>query len=335
MERSGKIGAMLRAIPGYAGYRDKEDRRDADRAVRDQIAAGLQQRAGRVDAVAAKVAGAGDYAAVGGVTNLSRDIRALETRILTATYGYGGLFAARDVDAVALDRIGAFDEALLAGVTILDDLIATLEAAPPAERAGAIEGVGAAVGQLERQFAARATVIETARPSTIVPAAPPVAAALDGSRGPTLSPAWELHERDAISVLGANGVIDARVEVDAGDDSFRLFRLQGEAPRAWLLVGKLASAPHGMLRDSTPPADARTDVIDGVPFALAASGRGVGAAIGAGGAATQRPVGWSRFVGAADGTRIAIALDWPSERQLFAGSLVDPSDVEQFGSSVR
>ena len=70
MERSGKIGAMLRAIPGYAGYRDKEDRRDADRAVRDQIAAGLQQRAGRVDAVAAKVAGAGDYAAVGGVTNL-------------------------------------------------------------------------------------------------------------------------------------------------------------------------------------------------------------------------------------------------------------------------
>lgn len=335
MERSGKIGSVLRAIPGYAGYRDKENRRDADRVVRDQVAAALQQRAGRIDAVAAKIASAGDLRSVGAVTTLSRDIRSLETRILTATYGYGGLFAARDIDAAALDQIGAFDEALLAGVAALDDPLAALEAATPDVRDAAITAVGAAITHLDRQFAARASVIDTARPSTIVPAPPPVAAALDGVTSPALSPAWELHDRDAISVLGANGVIDARIEVDAGDASFRLFRLQGEAPRSWLLVGKLASAPHAMLREASLPTDPQVTTFDGVPYALAGSGRGAGSAVGAGGSAGARQVGWSRFVGSADGNRLAVALDWTGERQLFTGTVLAPGDIEHFGSSVR
>ena len=171
MERSGKVGGILRLVPGYTGYRDKETRRDADRAVREAIAVALQQRAKRIDAVAARVAGAGDLKAVGPITTIARDLRTLETRILTAAYGYGGLFGNRDVDAAALDQIGAFDEALLAGVPSLDEPIAALEAGDLA----AVDQARATLTHLERQFSARGQVVETARPSTIVPAATPVA----------------------------------------------------------------------------------------------------------------------------------------------------------------
>ncbi len=335
MERSGRIGSLLNSLPGYAGYRDKENRRDADRAVRDRVAAALQQRSQRIDVVAASIAGAGDLAAVGPVTQLGRDLRALETRVLTAGSGYGGLFGARDIDAAALDQIGAFDEALLEGVAALDAPLTGLEAATPETRGAAIAAVRAVLTHLGAQFAARGQVIETARPSTVVPALPPVAAAIDGATAPGVSPAWDLHDRDAIAILGDNAIIDARIEVDAADASFRLFRLQGDAPRAWLLAPKRPGGTHALLREATPPADAQASTFDGAAYAVTASGRGAGSAVGAGGSASPRALAWRLYAGTADGARIAVALEWPTERQLFTGTSVDPRDIERFGSSIR
>jgi len=335
VERSGRIGSILNAIPGYAGYRDKENRRDADRAVRDRIAAALQQRAQRIDAVAAAIAGAGDLTAVGPVTQLGRDLRAFETRVLTASSGYGGLFGARDVDATALDQLGAFDEALLAGIATLDDPLAALESATGETRLAAVSAVRGVLTHLGTQFAARSQVVETARPSTVTPALPPVAAALDGVTTPGVAPAWDLHDREAIAVLGENGIIDGRVEVDAGDASFRLFRLQGDAPRAWLLAARRPGGLHALLRESAPPADPQAPVVDGVAYAVTASGRGTGSAIGAGGAANQRSVAWRHLAGTADGTLVAVALHWNGEHQLFTGRAIDPRDIERFGSAPR
>ena len=47
---------FLDKIPGYSGYRDKENRRDADRAVRDRLTADLLARAERVERVAGQLA---------------------------------------------------------------------------------------------------------------------------------------------------------------------------------------------------------------------------------------------------------------------------------------
>src|SRR5680860_159981 len=50
------LDSLLGRIPGYRGYRDKEDRRDADRAIRDQIITGLDAAGARVERVARDLA---------------------------------------------------------------------------------------------------------------------------------------------------------------------------------------------------------------------------------------------------------------------------------------
>src|SRR4051794_39696234 len=93
-----KTSSILTSIPGYSGYRDKEQRRDADKAVRDRIVAELQTRAHRVGQIATALANARRITEVGPVNDLQNQIRTVSDRVNTASYGYGGLFGPRDID---------------------------------------------------------------------------------------------------------------------------------------------------------------------------------------------------------------------------------------------
>src|SRR6478609_3055827 len=132
MDRAGKLGSLARSIPGYKGYRAKEDRRDADRVVRDKISAELDARAARVEQLASNMSAARDLANLGAINGVVQEIRLLATRVRTAIYGYGGLFGNKDVNGAALAQIQAFDETLLAGVPALDPVMQSLEQAGPA-----------------------------------------------------------------------------------------------------------------------------------------------------------------------------------------------------------
>ncbi|MER3484899.1 MAG: hypothetical protein C4345_01870, partial [Chloroflexota bacterium] len=123
---SDRIQSLLAKIPGYRGYREKEDRRDADRRVREHVASAFAKQAERVERVARQLAEQRKIQDVGAVDEFARSIRHLIDRILTATYGYGGLFSARNVDEVALDQLRRFDESLLQGAQELEAPVATL-----------------------------------------------------------------------------------------------------------------------------------------------------------------------------------------------------------------
>src|SRR6476620_1949775 len=102
----------LNSIPGYSGYKDKERRRDADKQVREKVAAALTTQADRVDQVARELATSRQLTAIGPVDALAKQLRHVIDRIATATYGYGGLFSDRPIDERALDQIRQFDESL-------------------------------------------------------------------------------------------------------------------------------------------------------------------------------------------------------------------------------
>src|SRR4051794_34317423 len=102
------FSSVLNAIPGYSGYRSKEDRRDADRRVREQVANSLNALAGRVETIARALADQRQILAVGPVDEFAKSIHQLSSRISTATYGYGGLFSDRNVDEQALDQLREF-----------------------------------------------------------------------------------------------------------------------------------------------------------------------------------------------------------------------------------
>lgn len=328
------IQRILNAIPGYSGYREKESRRDADRAVRDRLVAELSQRAERVERVAQRLADERRIRDVGAVNAYAEAIRQLANRINTATYGYGGLFGNRDVDAAVLDQIRLFDESLFAGLEEIDGGISDLEAAAGDVIAAAADAGQRSVDALTARFELRERVVESARPASPEEMSGVLAVLqTPEERAAAQAPpaAYDLHDRDALAVLGDNFVVDARIDIESAAGNFRLFRVD-VAPERWLYVSRQRGADHAMLeRSHATYAVAPSPTIGNEAFAIDASGTGSGEVIGAGGQTGRRPVAYTLLRGTSETNRRAVVLQWGAEQQIFVGNQVHPDDVEVFG----
>jgi hypothetical protein len=335
---TGRITGFLDAVPGYRGYRNKEDRRDADRRVREHVAAAFAAEADRVQRVASDLASQRRFRDVGPVDEFAGSIRHLIDRISTATYGYGGLFSDRNVDEAALDQLRLFDESLMSGVDELKGPIAALEQAFTANTdlaAPAREGV-TATRQILARLDLRNEVIETGRPASeekireirdiLSPKSPE-------EQGPP--PAFDLHEGDAVAVLGDNFVVDGRIDLQTGGQALRLFRV-GTAPERWLAVPSERGRSFALLDPNAGPYTGGTESsIDGTAYTVNWSAAGTGDVTGKGGSTGRRPVTVSVLTGSADSAARAVVVDWGTERQVLVGKEVHPDDVEIYGTTGR
>jgi hypothetical protein len=324
-----QVGSLLDRIPGYRGYRSKEDRRDADRRVREHVANAYTAEANRVAQVAARLAEQRRLTEIGPVDEFAQTLRHFIDRVRTATYGYGGLMGDRDVDAAALDQIRLFDESLLSGVAELQKPIDDLEAAlaNQGNLAGPARAGTSVVRTLLARFDLRGEVVETGKAASresVLKALQPAAAA-------ATPPAYALNTGDALAILGDDFLIRGRILVDAGQSSFRLFQLTDDPAGEWLFAP--LDPTMGLFRVKSVPAPAvgASPVIDGVEYARQLASSGDGEIIGAGGSSGARPLRFETFTGTSDPTAMAVVLDWGAERQAFAGRGVHPNDVEIFG----
>jgi hypothetical protein len=328
-----KIGGILDAVPGYKGYRDKEDRRDADHRVREQLALKLGAQADRVEQVARELGNQRRLREIGPVDTFARSLRHLIDRVSTATYGYGGLFSDRDVDATALDQIRQFDEAMIESANELETPIKQLETAytKGGDLAAPANAGAAIVRNLGAQFDLRSEVVETAKPA-------PPASVLQVLNKPAPTPApaanaYNLHDRDALAILGDNYVVDARIDIEATPDSFRLYRISVD-PETWLYVPKAADQLYAKLKPVADPDESDT-TIGGITYQVQSSGSGRGQITGVGGQSDTQPVAYKLLTTSASGPENrAVILVWANERQVFAGTPVHLEDVEIYGSTV-
>lgn len=327
---------VLNSIPGYAGYRDKESRRDADRAVRDRLAAELANRADRIERTAAHLSDARRLSEVGPVNAFAGAARHQRDRIVTASYGYGGLFSDRNIDARVLDQIRLFDESLFAGLEQIDTAIARLEQALSSGgdlQTAAVSGQRV-IDDLGARFDQRNAVIDTATRAS----ADQMENVLAVLRSPeeqeaaSASPAaFELQDRDTLSVLGDNFVVDARIDVEAAEESFRVFRVD-VAPERWLFVPKQPGTSFALLTTSAEPNDAGpSPAIGDGSYAVESSGQGTGDMAGAGGQSGRQPVSYTLLRGSLEPAKRAVVLRWGAEQLLLTGNDVNPNDVELFG----
>lgn len=329
-----RLDTVLDRIPGYRGYRAKEDRRDADRRVREHLATAFAGQAERVERVARELADQRRLADIAPVDEFARAVRHLIDRIGALPFGYGGLFSDRDVDERALDQIRLFDEGLMAGVAELEIPIGQLESAfasgenlaTPA-RAGST-----ATRAILTRLSLRQQVVETAEPA---PEESVLAALEAGGAAPHA--AYNLAIDDALSILGDNFVVDARLDLDADEHGLRLFRLRGGNAERWLAVAKRAEDGLASVAPSTDAvaegANGGGPTIGGALYAVVAAGSGEGVLDGAGGSSGRRPVRYRLLRGETDAAARAVAIDWGTERQLFVGTSVHPNDVEVFASA--
>jgi hypothetical protein len=320
-----RISDALDRVPGYRGYRLKEERRDADRRVRAAVADAYAAQLVRVERIGRDLANARRLGEISAVERTSQAIRYFIDRVRAATPGYGGLFGDRDIDGIALDQLRLFDESLLFGVDELRPAIDRLEAdfAAGQPLGPATEEAARTIDSQLVRFDTRQEVITTGRATSrdsVLAALRPIAEVIPPD-------VYSAQPGDAISILGDNFLVDARIDVDGRPQSFRLFRIDRE-PEEWLFVSR---EPGGAMYRLTPlPPPERGADITGTTLQQAAVGAGDGDITGERGSEGLRAVRYALLEDAEDADGFGLILDWEGERQAFAGRRTEPIDVELF-----
>jgi hypothetical protein len=322
-----RVTNILSSIPGYDGYRDKENRRETDRRVRDRISDRLGQLAGQIEQVAADLANRRDIQAVGPVDSVAKAVRHLQNQIATATYGYGGVYSDRNVDALALDQLNQFDADLLTKVeTLAEPIVKLAGAGDPSARGAAISEIQTALAAVQQRFDERAYVVETGRPAAQASATSPLTVLEQDSTKPLKPAALGLQQGYALAFGGENFIVDAVIDVE-GQQPMRLFRID-VAPERWLLANERFGAVLSPA-DFTESGD--TVVIDGQTLSLHGSGTSPSRVTGLGGRSGQQSVMYRVYGGASENGPLALTLTWPSATLRLVGGGISLEDIEVFG----
>ncbi len=124
-----KVEALASRIPGYRGYKAREQRREADKLLRLHIARQYEAQMTRLQDIQGRMVDAGQLDALFALERAVMRLQLLIDRIKTASYGYSGMFDAVKVDQTALDRLYDFDRAMLDSVEGLASRIDALDEA--------------------------------------------------------------------------------------------------------------------------------------------------------------------------------------------------------------
>jgi hypothetical protein len=96
-------------IPGFSGYVERQNRRDADKLVRDTIARRFDDLVKRASALQTDLVSAGKLESVGEMERAVTQIRTFMDKISTAARGYSGLFDAVKINEKELEQLYNFD----------------------------------------------------------------------------------------------------------------------------------------------------------------------------------------------------------------------------------
>jgi hypothetical protein len=124
-KRRGIIDWLMKYIPGYRGYAEKETRREADKFLREHLTARLKNGKEKVQEVRDRLADENKLDGLDDVDRVDLLFENVVDRLGFASYGYAGFFDAARVDEAALDKIYEYDESLAKAI---DDIVAKAEA---------------------------------------------------------------------------------------------------------------------------------------------------------------------------------------------------------------
>lgn len=160
----GWLERVVSSLPGIRGYRDKEMRRDADKQVREALAAELKLRRNRITGLQQDLLSSGGLLWMDDIERIVGRLQLLIDRVKTASYGYAGLFDLERVKEDDLDRLAEFDQALFADLPRLDQAIDELEKAVQANEGvqPAVKTVADMLAGLNERFAKRAEAMRAA-----------------------------------------------------------------------------------------------------------------------------------------------------------------------------
>ncbi len=96
-------------IPGFKGYIERQNRRDADKLVRDTVARRFEELWTRSSNLQKDLIGAGKIEFVDDMEQAALQLRTFIDKITTASRGYSGLFDAVKINEKELEQLDNFD----------------------------------------------------------------------------------------------------------------------------------------------------------------------------------------------------------------------------------
>ena len=98
-------------IPGFGGYVERQNRRDADKLLRDSVARRFEEQWKRVSQLQSDLVSNGMIAYVDDMEKAALKLRTFIDKLSTAPRGYSGLFDAVKINEKELESIYQFDAA--------------------------------------------------------------------------------------------------------------------------------------------------------------------------------------------------------------------------------
>jgi hypothetical protein len=111
---------LSQKIPGYAGYVDRERRRDIDKLHREHLADRIRALKAPIIELMRQLTDTGRLMEIGPLDAASKKVDRLENRIRFASYGYSGFFDVVKIEQPQLDAIYRFDLEMIESVEKLE-----------------------------------------------------------------------------------------------------------------------------------------------------------------------------------------------------------------------
>ena len=145
-------------IPGLAGYRERENRRETDRRIREYLAKRLDDGRAHLNELRNQATDAGELRRLDEIGRLDRTLQKSVSSLRFADYGFSGLFDQLKIREAELDQIYAYDASLVADVISLADALRASAGAPP--DGAAIAALAQAADALDLRIARRREIFE-------------------------------------------------------------------------------------------------------------------------------------------------------------------------------
>ncbi|HEX7588833.1 MAG TPA: DUF4178 domain-containing protein [Anaerolineae bacterium] len=323
---------IAQQIPDYAGYQEKERRRDANELVRRQLAAKYDEQRTHL----ARLQRQAPLDSIVALENLDQKLLRLIARFRTATGGYAGWFDAAQIVESDLDQLTQFDSSLAAGVDELSKKIDALAAAQKSKTGldDAVADCADTLDALNAQYDLREQFVSLGKkPSPAQQISRPLASPL-GALETTKAPPKELVNlaglkvNDAISFENADYIVTGKITYSVSAGSFWAYLLQDGPAKSWLRVGPGGeTAICQETKISVPSPSPESLQQGGKLFTQTDLGTATVQVEGVGGV-KRGSVSYARYGDNGD-ARLWIE-DYGTETRVMTGHIVDPGEVTAY-----
>lgn len=111
------LESLMRQIPGFSGYFDRERRRDTDKIQREFLARRVGQLKSEMQGLQEEILASGNLSLVEVLDRVSNKLDRIVERLRHASVGYAGFFDVVKVNEAELDRLYEYDMTLVGAVS--------------------------------------------------------------------------------------------------------------------------------------------------------------------------------------------------------------------------